>query len=106
MAVPVGGVSKCAMRWRGTVRLMARLRNALSAEQLITLRYEEMIRQPVTAARAVSAFTEAEVSHLELRPGPETDWEAGVWRRLLNPVQAAEVERVVGGELRRVGYGT
>jgi hypothetical protein len=97
---------KCAMRWRGTVRLMARLRNALSAEQLITLRYEEMIRQPVTAASAVSAFTGAEVSHLELRPGPETDWEAGVWRRLLSPAQAAEVERVAGGELRRVGYGT
>jgi hypothetical protein len=97
---------KCAMRWRGTVRLMARLRNALSAEQLITLRYEEMIRQPVTAARAVSAFTGAEVSQLELRPGPETGWEAGVWRRLLSPAQAAEVERVAGGELRRVGYGT
>jgi DNA-binding transcriptional regulator YdaS (Cro superfamily) len=94
------------MRWRGTVRLMARLRNALSAEQLITLRYEEMIRQPVTAARAVSAFTGGEVSHLELRPGPETGWEAGVWRRLLSPAQAAEVERVAGGELRRVGYGT
>jgi hypothetical protein len=85
---------------------MARLRNALSAEQLITLRYEEMIRQPVTAARAVSAFTGAGVSHRELRAGPDPDWEAGVWRRLLNPVQAAEVERVAGGELRRVGYGT
>jgi hypothetical protein len=96
---------KCAMRWRGTVRLMARLRNALSAEQLITLRYEEMIRQPVTAARAVSAFTGAEVSNTELRPGPGPAWEAGVWRRLLNPAQAAEVERVAGAELRRVGYG-
>src|SRR6266704_2984372 len=53
----LSAAGKCAMRWRGTVRLMARLRNALSAEQLITLRYEEMIRQPVTAARAVSAFT-------------------------------------------------
>jgi hypothetical protein len=29
-----------------------------------------------------------------------------VWRRLLSPAQAAEVERVAGGELRRVGYGT
>jgi hypothetical protein len=96
---------RCAMRWRGTVRLMARLRNTLSAEQLITLRYEELIRQPVTAAQAVSAFTSAEVSHLELRPGPEPAWEPGMWRRALNPVQAAEVERVAGQELRRVGYG-
>ena len=96
---------KCAMRWRGTVRLMARLRNALSAEQLITLRYEEMIRQPAAAARAVSEFTGTRVSHQELRPGPEPDWEPGVWRRVLNPAQAAEVERVAGEELRRVGYG-
>jgi len=80
-------------------------RNALSAERLITLRYEEMIRQPVTAAgrcrrspgRGQPAGTAA---------GPGTDWEAGVWRRLLSPVQATEVERVAGGELRRVGYGT
>jgi hypothetical protein len=96
---------KCAMRWRGTVRLMARLRNALSAEQLITLRYEEMIRQPEAAAGAVSAFVGAEVSHLELRPGQDPVWEAGMWRRLLGPAQTAEVARVAGGELRRVGYG-
>src|SRR5262249_57909206 len=96
-ALSVAG--KCAMRWRGTVRLMARLRNALSAEQLITLRYEEMIRQPVTAARAVSAFTGAGVSHLELRPGPETDWEAGVWRRVRGPAPAAGGGR---GEARQV----
>ena len=101
--LPVAG--KCAMRWRGTVRLMARLRNAMSAEQLITLRYEEMIRQPGAAARAVSAFVGAEVSELELRPGQDPGWEAGIWRRLLNPAQAAEVERVAGDELRRVGYG-
>jgi Sulfotransferase family len=96
---------KCALRWRGTVRLMARLRNALSAEQLITLRYEEMIRQPVTAAGIVSAFIGDEVSHLELRPGQDPAGEAGVWRRLLSPAQAADVERVAGPELRRVGYG-
>jgi hypothetical protein len=96
---------KCAMRWRGSVRVMARLRNALTPEQLITLRYEEMIRQPVAAARAVSSFIGAEISHPELRPGQDPDAEAGVWRRVLNPAQAAEVERVAGDELRRVGYG-
>ena len=96
---------KCAMRWRGTVRLMARLRNALSAEQLTTLRYEEMIRQPAAAASAISAFIGAEISRPELRPAPDPGSEAGAWRRLLNPAQAAEVERVAGDELRRVGYG-
>jgi hypothetical protein len=28
-----------------------------------------------------------------------------VWRRLLSAAQVAEVERVAGDELRRVGYG-
>jgi len=78
---------------------------ALSAEQLITLRYEEMIRQPAAAASAISAFIGAEISRPELRPAPDPGSEAGAWRRLLNPAQAAEVERVAGDELRRVGYG-
>jgi Sulfotransferase family len=101
--LPVAG--KCAMRWRGTVRLMARLRNTMTPEQLITLRYEEMIRRPVTAARAVSAFIGAEVSSLELQPGPGPAAEPGGLRGRLSPVQAAEVERIAGNELRRVGYG-
>src|SRR5262249_9189445 len=88
LSVSVAG--KCAMRWRGSVRLMARLRNALSAEQLITLRYEEMIREPAAAAGAVSAVAGAEVSHAELRPGPGPDWEAGGGRRVLGPGHTAE----------------
>ena len=100
--LPVAG--KCAMRWRGTVRLMARLRNAMTPEQLITLRYEEMIRQPLTAARTVSAFIGAEVRPLEPPPGPDPPAEPGSWRRQLSPAQLAEVERIAGDELRRVGY--
>ena len=93
------------MRWRGTVRLMARLRMRLSAEQLITLRYEEMIRQPLTAARALSEFAGAEICPVEPQlAGPRL--EPGAWRRLLAPPQAAEVENVAGEELRRVGYGS
>ncbi len=96
---------KCAMRWRGTIRLMARLRTRLSAEQLVTLRYEEMIRQPVAAAAALSAFTGAEIRPVEPQVSG-TPLEPGAWRRLLAPSQAAEVENVAGEELRRVGYGS
>ncbi len=96
---------KCAMRWRGSVRLMARLRGKFSAEQLITLRYEEIIRQPAAAASAVAAFTGAEIA--PIATGVQgTMLEPGRWRRALTPAQAAEVERVAGEELRRVGYGT
>jgi hypothetical protein len=96
---------KCAMRWRGTIRLMARLRTKLSPRQLVTLRYEEMIRQPLTATRALSEFAGAEISPIApKRPGPRL--EPGAWRRLLTSAQAAEVENLAGEELRRVGYGS
>jgi hypothetical protein len=101
----VSMAGKCAMRWRGTIRLMARLRTKLSPQQLVTLRYEDMIRQPLTAAQAVSEFTGAEISPVERqRPGPPL--EPGAWRSLLTPAQAAEVENIAGEELRRVGYGS
>src|SRR5262249_58160042 len=67
----LSAAGKCAMRWRGSVRLMARLRNALAAEQLITLRYEEMIREPAAAAGGVSAVPGARVRPAGARPRPE-----------------------------------
>jgi Sulfotransferase family len=94
---------KCAMRWRGTVRLMARLRMRLSPEQLITLRHEDMARQPAGAASSVSAFTGVTVT--PPAPVAGTALEPGIWRKLLTAAQAAEVEQVAGEELRRVGYG-
>src|SRR6266702_3078016 len=47
---------KCALRWRGAVRLAARLRNDLSQQQLTTLRYEDVVRDPQQAAVAISDF--------------------------------------------------
>jgi hypothetical protein len=58
---------KCAMRWRGTVRTMARLRSSMPAERLTTLRYEQVIRQPAAATRAVSGFVEADVAAIGVR---------------------------------------
>src|SRR6516165_10740818 len=96
---------KCAMRWRGTSRLMARLRTKLSPQQLVTLRYEEMIKQPLTAARALSEFAGAEICPVDPH-GASRPLEPGAWRRLLTPAQAAEVESIAGEDLRRVGYGS
>ena len=96
------GAARCA-RWPGCA--------ALAAEQLTTLRYEKMIRQPAAAAAAVSDFLGTAVSPLELpaapppcRPAAAT--EPGAWRRTLSPAQAAEIESIAGDELRRVGYGS
>jgi hypothetical protein len=98
---------KCAMRWRGSVRAMARLRAAMSAEQLTTLRYENVIRQPTATAAAVSGFVGDTIDQVQppaaRRDGLATG-EPGSWRRLLTSAQLAEIESVAGPDLRRVGY--
>jgi hypothetical protein len=97
---------KCAMRWRSAVRMSARLRYSLSAEQLTTLRYEEIVRKPDAAAGLVSEFVGARVSAIALRdPYSHRALEPGAWRRTLSAEQATEVESIAGAELRRVGYG-
>ncbi|HLQ56044.1 MAG TPA: sulfotransferase, partial [Streptosporangiaceae bacterium] len=101
--------AKCALRWRGSVRQMARLRSSMTAEQLTTLRYEQVIRHPQAAASAVSDFIGAKIAAIPVRGngrgGPARAVDAGGWRRLLTPLQVSEVEQVAGTDLRRVGYG-
>jgi hypothetical protein len=99
---------KCAMRWRGSVRTMARLRSSMPAERLTTLRYEQVIRQPAAAARAVSGFIEADLAAIGVRArgrGGPMAIQSGGWRRMLTAQQVTEVEAVAGIDLRRVGYG-
>jgi hypothetical protein len=97
---------KCAMRWRSAVRMSARLRYSLSAQQLTTLRYEEIVSKPDTAAGMVSEFVGARVSAIALRdPYSHRALEPGAWRRTLSAEQATEIESIAGAELRRVGYG-
>ena len=97
---------KCALRWRSAVRMSARLRYMLSAQQLTTLRYEEIVTRPDTVAGMMSEFVGARVSSIALRaPYPDRALEPGAWRHTLSADQATEVESVAGEELRRVGYG-
>jgi hypothetical protein len=93
---------KCAMRWRGSVTKSARLRNSLTAEQLTTFRYEQVISSPQATAQALGDFIDAKVAKIEVPPRGK---EVRNWRRLLSPGQLAEVERIAGPQLRRVGYG-
>jgi len=94
---------KCALRWRGAVRLAARLRKDLSNEQLTTLRYEDVVRQPRQAAVAVSDFLGAPTSAVALQAAKQAG--TGIWRYRLTSEQARDVEKVAGEELRRIGYG-
>jgi hypothetical protein len=94
---------KCAMRWRGAVHKLARLRADLTDGQLTTFRYEHLVAEPRSAAGALGQFVDAKVSRIDTPGGAAA--ESGVWRRLLSPAQLAEIEKVAGPQLRRVGYG-
>ena len=98
----LSAAGKCAMRWRGAVHKMARLRSSLEAEQLTTFRYEQVVKEPQQTAAALSEFIEAKVAKFEI---PQAQQEIDSWRRLLNPAQLAEIDKVAGQQLRRVGYG-
>jgi hypothetical protein len=100
-------VGKCAMRWRGSVRAMARLRAAMTGDQLTTLRYENVVSQPAQTAAALSGFVGRAVPQAQLtadQRNGQAGTEPGCWRRLLTSAQLSEIEAVAGPDLRRVGY--
>jgi hypothetical protein len=98
----LSAAGKSAMRWRGAVHKMARLRNSLSADQLTTFRYEQVVREPKATAVALAEFIDTSLPTIEL---PHDQKNPESWRRLLSPAQLAEIEKVAGQQLRRVGYG-
>jgi hypothetical protein len=93
---------KCALRWRSAVRLSAALRREVPREQLLTLRYEEMLDSPAETSKAVSEFLETRISTIALygtaAPKP------GRWRKALAPADAEFIEKVAREELTRLGY--
>jgi hypothetical protein len=95
---------RCAMRWRGAIRIAARLRRALPGDQLKTLRYEDMARDPGTAAAMLSEFAGAKVAAPVTPSTKRARLEQNEWRRTLTYNQLADVEKVAGAELRRLGY--
>jgi hypothetical protein len=97
-------VGKCAMRWRGAIRLAARLRMALADNQLKTLRYEDVARDPRGAAAALSDFIGTKIAAPITPTTKRAKTEQNAWRRSISYGQLAEVEKVAGEELRRLGY--
>lgn len=108
---------KCALRWRGAVRLSATLRAQVPDEQLLTLRYEDLVAAPADEAGRLSehlgehvspetmALALAAETHLDdpWRPLPARPGEEGP-RTRLTARQTAQVEKVAGRELRMLGY--
>jgi hypothetical protein len=98
--LPAAG--KCALRWRSAVRLNATLRRELPEDQLLTLRYEDLVAGPGAAVDALSRFLGTRVSKVALygaRPA-----RPGGWRTRLRPDELALVEKIAREELTRLGY--
>ena len=95
---------KCAMRWRGAIRLAARLRKTLAEDQLKTLRYEDMVRNPGAAATVLTNFTGTKIAAPADPNHRRARSEAAAWRRSLTMGQLADIDKVAGEELRRLGY--
>jgi Sulfotransferase family len=100
----LSNAGKCAMRWRSAVRIAARLRRALPGDQLKTLRYEDMARSPGTAAATLTEFTGSVIAAPVTPSTKRAKVEQNEWRRTLSYGQLADVEKVAGEELRRLGY--
>ena len=95
---------KCAMRWRGAIRMAARLRQSLPDGQLKTLRYEDMARNPGTTATALTDFVGSKVAAPVTPNQKRAKLEQNAWRRSLTYSQLADIEKVAAEELRRLGY--
>lgn len=95
---------KCALRWRGAIRLAARLRKTMLEDQLKTLRYEDMAKNPGGTATALTSFTGVTVAAPTTPDHRRPKNEPSAWRRELTLSQVADVEKVAGEELRRLGY--
>ncbi|GAB3703432.1 sulfotransferase family protein [Nocardiopsis oceani] len=94
--------TKCAMRWRGAVRMSARLRREIGTDQLLTVRYEDVHGGEVETAGRLREFTGARVSASELLT--EDSWGVGSWRERLSRSNHSDVHEVARSELSRLGY--
>lgn len=94
---------KCAMRWRGAVRMSAHIRSKLGPDQVMTLRYEELHGGEVNTAERLRKFTGAHVSASALLRDRQ-GWGAGVWRDRLSRDEYNDVHAAAAVELSRLGY--
>ncbi|MFG1703349.1 sulfotransferase family protein [Nonomuraea sp. M3C6] len=98
--MPAAG--KSALRWRGAVRMSAELRRTLPEEQLLTLRYEDLVLKPAQSVATLAEFLETRVSKVVLY-GTGVP-KVGAWQSKLRRDELELVEKVAREELKRLGY--
>src|SRR5580698_8704173 len=73
--------ARCALRWRWSVRLAARLHHGLPASQLKTIRYEQLLSKPDDVVADLSRFAGTSVQTAEIRNEARTARPRGRGRR-------------------------
>jgi hypothetical protein len=91
--------AKCALRWRWSVRLAARLHKDMPSGHLKTVRYEQLLKHPKATIGELTEFTGVKLSHT-LVPHRKAS-SAGT---ALGADQLGAVQKVAAEELRRLGY--
>jgi hypothetical protein len=92
------------------VRLAARLHHNLPSGQLKTIRYEHLLSKPEDALADLSRFAGTTVPSAEIRNEARTARARGRSRRgpayeaSLTSEDIAQIEKIAGEEIRRLGY--
>jgi hypothetical protein len=101
---------RCALRWRWTIRLAARLHHSLPAGQLKTIRYEHLMSKPDETLADLSQFAGTTVQAAGIRAEARASRQhsrgrrSPTWESSLTTEDIAEIEKIAGEELRRLGY--
>jgi Sulfotransferase family len=100
--------ARCALRWRWSVRLAARLHHSLPPGQLKTIRYEDLLSKPDEALAELSRFAGTTVPAAEIRDVARASRQRGRQRRpagtTLSHEDCTQIDKLAGEELRRLGY--
>ena len=94
----LSAAGKCALRWRWSVRLAARLHKDMPDGCLKTVRYEELVKHPKATVAELSEFAGIKLPHTlvpQVKASPAST---------LGSAQLTDITKVAGEELRRLGY--
>jgi hypothetical protein len=99
-------ITRTAWAWRRFTEAALADLSALPAEQVLTVRYEDVVRDPESAAVTLATFLghpmpADSLRTALLRADPRS---IGRWRAALDEQGRADVEREAGGLLRELGY--
>lgn len=116
-------VARSASRWLWRTEVVEQAIRR-HPEPSLTVKYEELLAEPLGGFRRIAEWLGLEVSDGELRRtvdahgferlpadwrGPEKFYRAarpGLWREHLSDAEQTAVEDVIGAKLRQLGYGT